>query len=240
LLIIETNNVIFQDQGKSDPAMRKFDKRVIAAAKDAQQLSALIEEHERFILRRATKTAKHHITKNDDEWSIALAAFYDAIQKYNYEKGSFIAFAELLIHNKLIDYYRSQNKYDAELQVDWIDDNAADDSTDYSIKYEIEALGEVLSNYGFTFTDLAECSPKTGKTRASCAKAAAYMLDNPLLVAEMRSTKQLPLKVIEKNTQIPRKIMERHRKYLVAAVEILSGDYPYLSEYLRYIKEAVK
>jgi len=220
--------------------MRELDKRVIAAAKDAQHLSELIEQHEQFILRSAAKTAKRNILKSDDEWSVALTAFYDAIKKYNYDKGSFIAFAELLIHNKLVDYYRSQKNYDLELQVDWIDDRAADDSNDYSIKYEIEALGEVLNCYDLTFSDLAESSPKTGKTRTSCARVVTYIMQNPILIADMRSSKQLPLKIIEKNTQTPRKIIERHRKYIVAAVEILSGDYPYLSEYLRYIKEAVK
>ncbi len=225
---------------KCDPIMRELDKRVVAAANNAQQLSALIEQHEHFILRSAAKTAKQYVLKSDDEWSIALNAFYEAIQKYDYDKGSFIAFAELLIHNKLIDYCRGQKKFDAELQVDWIDDKAADDSSDYSIKYEIEALGEVLNRYGFTFSELAEFSPKSGKTRISCARVVAYMLQKPLLIEDMRNAKQLPLKIIEKNTQIPRKIIERHRKYLVAAVEILSGDYPYLSEYLRYIKEAVK
>lgn len=220
--------------------MRELDKRVVAAANNAQQVSALIEQHEHFILRSAAKTAKRYVLKSDDEWSIALNAFYEAIQKYDYDKGSFIAFAELLIHNKLIDYCRGQKKFDAELQVDWIDDKAADDSSDYSIKYEIEALGEVLNRYGFTFSELAEFSPKSGKTRISCARVVAYMLQKPLLIEDMRNAKQLPLKIIEKNTQIPRKIIERHRKYLVAAVEILSGDYPYLSEYLRYIKEAVK
>ncbi len=220
--------------------MRELDRRVVAAAKDAQQLSELIEQHEQFILRSAAKTAKRNVLKSDDEWSIALAAFYDAIKKYTYNKGSFIAFAELLIHNKLVDYYRGQNKYNAELLVDWIDDRAADDSNDYSIKYEIEALGEVLNRYGFTFSDLIESSPKTGKTRTSCARIVTYIMQNPILITDMRSTKQLPLKIIEKNTQTPRKFIERHRKYLIASVEILSGDYPYLSEYLRYIKEAVK
>lgn len=220
--------------------MRELDRRVVAAAKDAQLLSELIEQHEQFILRSAAKTAKRNVLKSDDEWSIALTAFYDAIKKYSYNKGSFIAFAELLIHNKLVDYYRCQNKYNAELQADWIDDRATDDSNDYSIKYEIEALGEVLNRYGFTFSDLAESSPKTGKTRTSCARIVTYIMQKPILIADMRSTKQLPLKIIEKNTQTPRKIIERHRKYIVAAVEILSGDYPYLSEYLRYIKEEVK
>ena len=220
--------------------MRELDRKVVAAAKDARLLSELIEQHDQFILRSAAKTAKRNVLKSDDEWSIALTAFYDAIKKYSYNKGSFIAFAELLIHNKLVDYYRSQNKYNAELQVDWIDDRATDDSNDYSIKYEIEALGQVLNSYGFTFSDLIESSPKTGKTRTSCARVVTYIMQKPLLIADMRSTKQLPLKLIEKNTQTPRKIIERHRKYIVAAVEILTGDYPYLSEYLRYIKEAVK
>ena len=220
--------------------MRELDRKVVAAAKDAQLLSELIEQHDQFILRSAAKTAKRNVLKSDDEWSIALTAFYDAIKKYSYNKGSFIAFAELLIHNKLVDYYRSQNKYNAELQVDWIDDRATDDSNDYSIKYEIEALGQVLNSYGFTFSDLIESSPKTGKTRTSCARVVTYIMQKPLLIADMRSTKQLSLKLIEKNTQTPRKIIERHRKYIVAAVEILTGDYPYLSEYLRYIKEAVK
>lgn len=220
--------------------MRELDRIVVAAAKDTRLLSEFIEQHEQFILRCAAKTAKRNVLKSDDEWSVALTAFYEAIKKYSYEKGSFIAFAELLIHNKLVDYYRAQNKYHAELQVEWIDDKATDYSNGYSIKYEIEALSEVLNRYGFTFSDLAESSPKTGKTKTSCARVAAFMLQKPILIADMRSTKQLPLKVIEINTQTPRKIIERHRKYIVVAVEILSGDYPYLSEYLRYIKEAVK
>jgi RNA polymerase sigma factor len=220
--------------------MRELDRRVVAAAKDAQLLAELIEQQEQFIMHSAAKTAKRNILKSDDEWSIALTAFYEAIKKYSYDKGSFIAFAELLIHNKLVDYYRGQNKYNAELQVDWIDDKAADDSNDNSIKYEIEALGEVLNSYGFTFSDLAETSPKTGKTKTSCARVVTFIMKKPILIEDMRSTKRLSLKIIEKNTQTPRKIIERHRKYIVAAVEILSGDYPYLSEYLRYIKEAVK
>jgi RNA polymerase sigma factor len=43
--------------------------------------------------------------------------------------------------------------------------------------------------------------------------------------------------MIEKNTHVPRKILERHRKYIIAAIEILSGEYPYLADYLRYIRE---
>jgi RNA polymerase sigma factor len=63
------------------------------------------------------------------------------------------------------------------------------------------------------------------------------MLESPLLISNMRTTGLLPVKIIEKNSQVPRKILERHRKYIVTAVEILSGDYPQLSEYMEYIRK---
>ncbi len=56
----------------------------------------------------------------------------------------------------------------------------------------------------------------------------------------MRQTRTLSVSIIEKNVPVPRKILERHRKYIVTAVEILSGDYPYLSEYLAFIKRGAK
>ena len=37
-----------------------------------------------------------------------------------------------------------------------------------------------------------------------------------------------------------RKILDRHRRYIIAAAEILSGEYPVLAEYLGYIRKALK
>jgi len=56
----------------------------------------------------------------------------------------------------------------------------------------------------------------------------------------MRRTRNLPVKAIENSLQIPRKIIERHRKYIITAIEIISGDYPMLCEYLRFVKEELK
>ena len=220
--------------------MRELDKRVSEAKHDPQKLTELIQQYELFILRSAAMITKRHVSKNDDEWSIALAAFHDAIKNYSYDRGSFIAYAQLVIRRKLIDYYRSQNKYDLEVQVDWIEDSAVVDIDENSIKLEIEAIAQVLKSYGFSFMDLAECSPRAKKTKAACSKVAAYLLKNAVLMGELRNSKRLPLNIIEKNIKIPRKIIERHRKYIIAAIEILDGDYPYISEYLVSIREALK
>ena len=63
------------------------------------------------------------------------------------------------------------------------------------------------------------------------------VIEDRKLYDEMRDRRELPIKSITENTGIPRKTVERHRRYIIAAAEILSGDYPCLSEYMGYIRE---
>lgn len=217
--------------------MREIDQRAVEAVQDEYQLSEFLKLYESFIIRTASKTAKRYISKQDEEWAIALTAFSDAVKKYNYERGSFISFAQLMIRNSLVDYYRIQKKYSHEIQVESIEDQAMIENSDYGLRYEIEAITKVLSTYKISFMDLADCSPKAGKTKVACARAVSYLLQNPLMMSQMQELKQLPVKTIEEKTRLPRKIIERHRKYIIAVAEILHGDYPYLAEYVSYIRE---
>lgn len=236
--------------------MREIDKKAAECAHDDDLLEDFIEENERFICNIASKATRKYITKSDDEYSVSLFAFRQAIEEYSFEKGSFLSFAEMVIRRKLIDYIRSQQKYKPEVPVNPVvfssepeNDEGSDGALkneiaqkisvapDDSLKLEIEAAGEVFASYGFSFFDLADCSPRADKTRTACAKAAVYLLKNPLLLSEMRNSKLLPIKIIEKNCGVPRKILERHRKYIIAAVEIVSGDYPYLAEYMHFIRK---
>lgn len=235
--------------------MREIDNLACEAANDPQKLTQLITQNERFILNCASRAARHCITKSDDEWSVALFAFAQSVRNYQFDRGSFLSLAELAIRRRLIDYYKTKNRHSCEIPInpgafDCEQDEDEPDFAfqiqiskktayehDHSIKIEIEAANEVLKQYGFSFYDITDCSPKSRKTKSACAKAAAYILSTPLLLKEMRTLFRLPMKTIEKNTDVPQKILERHRKYIIAAVEILSGGYPYLAEYMRYIKE---
>jgi RNA polymerase sigma factor len=237
--------------------LRELDHMVVEATTNPYLLNQLISQNEFFIIKCASTVTNRYITKSDDEWSIALLAFHEAVSNYQLEKGNFYSFAELVIKRRLIDYVRSSKKHHNEISVDptVFDTEPEEDATDMavhlavaekvskttgnSIKYEIEAVNEILSKYGFTFFDLTDCSPHAKKTKSACAKAVSFLFQNSMLINEMKSTKLLPLKIIEKNAKIPRKILERHRKYIIAAVEILSGDYPELAEYLWYIREEI-
>ncbi|MFH5836797.1 sigma factor [Proteiniclasticum sp. C24MP] len=217
--------------------MREIDQMAVEAVEDEHMFSNLIERQERFILKTSSKIARRYVTKNDDEWSVAIGAFSQAVQKYDYNQGSFLFFAERIIRQRMVDHYRANGRFSVEIPVDFIEEEAIVEENDQTLKLEIEAVTEVLEAYGFSFMDLLDCSPKAKKTRSACAAAVNYLMNQPILLREMRASKQLPLKEIVKNTGVPRKILERHRKYLIAAVEILYGEYPFLSEYLKYLKE---
>lgn len=233
--------------------MRTIDENALSAQKDRSYLEEFINEYEVFILHTAHKGAGKYITKRDDQWSVALSAFHEAVKSYDFNKGAFLPFAETVIRRRLYDYSRKESRHDCEVLIDSYtfendmeEENAAvkhevmaktaaGQETD--ARLEIQMISEVLEKYGITFMELAESSPKAGKTKTVCGKAVLYLTQNPLLLNEMRKTKTLPLKIIEKNRNLPRKVLERHRKYIIAGVEIISGEYPILSEYLRFMRE---
>ncbi len=235
--------------------MREIDSLAMEAKTNSLHRENLIKNYELYILKCASTATHRYITKHDDEWSISLLAFSQAIDDYDLNKGNFLGFAELVIKRRLIDYRKGQKRYDTEISVDPIlfDTEPEEDTQDLNIrmaiadqvskqdkgdiKVEIQAVTATLNSYGFSFLDLASCSPHADKTKKACAKAVNYILQHSLLLEEIRSSKQLPMKTIEKNTQIPRKILDRHRKYIIAAIEILSGGYPNLAEYMRFIRE---
>jgi RNA polymerase sigma factor len=234
--------------------LRGIDKKATEAAQNEQALSCFVHEYEAYILKCASKASKRYITKSEDEWSVAMEAFCSAVSMYSYDKGSFLRFAELMISRRLIDFFRTQSKYRQEFSVSPLvfsgemeeeeNDRAlaveiaekTADTQENSLKDEIEAAGAQFSKYGFSFFDLINCSPKSQKTKTACTAAVSYMVSYPLLCSEMRRLKNLPLKLIEKDMKVSRKILERHRKYIIAAIEILTGDYPGLADYMKSMK----
>ncbi|MDS0528232.1 RNA polymerase sigma-I factor [Clostridium sp. SHJSY1] len=236
--------------------MREIDELVIKAQKDKNIHEKLINENEFFIIKIASRVVNKYITKSDDEWSIALNAFNETIKSYDLNKGSFYSFAEIVIKRRMIDYLRKESKHKGEISVDSyvFQSNSKDNeetealnkevikkisevNTETTAKMEIEEVTEKLNLYGFSFYDLIKVSPKSEKTKNACARAVAYILKNSIVNNELIESKKLPIKIIEKNIKVPRKVLERHRKYIIAAVVIMSGDYPHLAEYMHFIRE---
>ncbi len=238
--------------------MNDLEQNVLSAKTDENKLADLIEANRAFILRCASDTVHRYVTDSDDEWSIALMAFAEAVRDYEGEKGSFRGFAAIVIKRRVLDYLRAQSRYD-ELSVtpgafeDTLDEDEAGgvelrvqqrmaeaaerDDVSGRAREEIAAMQEILSAYGFSFFDLAEASPKTEKTKRSCAMAIRTLIASAVLLAKMRLAHLLPIKELSLASGVVRKILERHRRYIIAGAEILDGDFPILAGYLACVKE---
>ena len=56
--------------------MHPIQIEIVEAQQSEEKMEALIKKYEAFILSAAAQISRRHITKSDDEWSIA---FYDAV-----------------------------------------------------------------------------------------------------------------------------------------------------------------
>ncbi len=219
--------------------MREIDVRVVQAQTDDVCLEALIKDYETYILGTAFRITGTYINKSDDRWSVSLSAFHEAVISYDYNRGSFLFYAETVIRHRLYDYERKERR-ETSIAVDPTDlsdmGGVVPDAQSSAV-LEIEAVKLTLAEYKIAFSDLVAVSPKAEKTKDACARAIGFIIGSPILIAEMHRTKMLPIRIIEKNTGITPKILERHRKYIIAGIVILSGEYPILAEYFRRVKE---
>lgn len=242
--------------------MNYLEQEVIAAKTDEQALNALVENHKQWILRCASEAAHRYVTDSDDEWSVALLAFLAAVRGYDESKGSFRGFAGVVIRRRIVDYVRANWNHGAEVPVtpdafdgqlpeedaDSVDlqvqsqvvaDSVASSDRDLSVRTreEIEEAQATLQRYGFSFFDLTECSPKAEKTKKACAFAVLTLMGNPDMLDQLRRGRMLPMKELSATSGVSRKTLDRYRRYIIAAAEILSGDYPILSAYVDYIRK---
>ncbi|CAM3484673.1 RNA polymerase sigma factor SigI [Aeromicrobium ponti] len=215
----------------------------------------LIDSYKPFIAKTVSSVCKRYIHESDDEFSIGLIAFNEAIQKYSPDKGSsLISFSEVLIKRRVIDYIRKQSKYQnlsfnggANLDEDESAGSSIEDelsiedfrkkNDDELRREEILQFTQILQQFDLTFTDLIEQSPKHADARKNAMAVAKILVENEELKTILIEKKRLPIKQLESYVSLSRKTIERNRKYIIAISLILAGDYVYLKDYIKGVLE---
>ncbi|RBP92094.1 RNA polymerase sigma factor [Cytobacillus firmus] len=214
----------------------------------------LIESYKPFIAKTVSSVCKRYIHESDDEFSIGLIAFNEAIEKYSPDKGSsLISFSEVLIKRRVIDYIRKQSKFQ-NLSFNG-GSNLEDDDTGSAIedelsiedfrkktdeelrKEEILQFTQILQEFDLTFSDLIEQSPKHADARKNAMTVAKILVENDELKKILYDKKKLPIKQLESYVSLSRKTIERNRKYIIAISLILTGDYIFLKDYIKGVLE---
>jgi len=225
-----------------------INKRIEEIRADSQALNKFVEEYKPFIASCAEKVAGRFLSYgSDDELSVAMLAFVEAINSFNQNKGSFFSFSRNVIKRRIIDYYRREKRHDNVVSLNmYIEekDDEYDLSTDEAIKQysdmelsrlrslELKNLGEELKSWGISFSELAKVSPKHRRTKGQCVEVVRCILSKPDILNQIITKKHLPVSELEKETKLPRKLFERFRKYIIALVLIETGDYDYIQNYI--------
>ncbi|MCY8230715.1 RNA polymerase sigma factor SigI [Priestia endophytica] len=204
----------------------------------------LLEQYKPFIAKTVSSVCKRYIYETDDEFSIGLIAFHEAIEKYTGVKGSsFLSFCELVIKRRVIDYIRKEVR-SRQLQDPSIDDSTQYDA-DLSINYysqkleqemrkeEIIHYNEQLKLFSLSLEEIVNETPKHKQARKNAMEVAEWIVRHPDVLEALFLKKRLQIGKIEKGVHVSRKTIERNRKYIIAMTIVLAGEYVYLKDYIK-------
>jgi RNA polymerase sigma factor len=208
----------------------------------------LILSHKSFVFHYTSFICKRKLDPaNDDELSIALIAFNNAIDKFEAGRGrSFQGFARLLIRNSLIDYFRKQmESLDVSLSFTGTEGKAVSREEEVSFlahrreteererAYEMQLLDEELAAFGLNLNLLPKFSPKHNETRQYLKAAAQKISSSADMVNKLYRDRKLPFSEIQLLTGVPRKSLVRWKHYLLTLVIILTDpDLEMLAAYI--------
>lgn len=228
-------------------------QKVYAAKDDMRVADELIRSYIPFIRSEVSKFISGICTEQDDEFSIAMIAFHEAIRGYSRERGAFLSYASMLIRSRLTDYRRKERRHQGHIslyeeqgedgqplleqladQNDAFEQSVNRDAT----RQEIEELAGIMAGFGVSFTDVAQNCPKQERTLLACSAAIRYAAANKRLLEELLRTGKLPLAELVSGSGIERKTLERHRKYLLAMLLIQTNGYEIIRGHLHHVLNA--
>lgn len=223
---------------------------------DLDVRNQLISQYTPFISQVASKVCKRFIDPSrDDEFSVALEAFDEAITKYTPGKGSsFLSFADLVIRRRIIDYIRKEVRHRGTLSLEYTLEGEEESDLSpvetqasiqqYQLDYEaslrreeIQHYKENLKEYDIDLMELPELSPKHADARQNAIAVASIVAGDENLRFAFMEKKKLPMKELMKKVEVSRKTVERNRNYIVAIILLLMEDYQYLHSYLQLDSE---
>ncbi|MDD3220971.1 MAG: RNA polymerase subunit sigma [Clostridia bacterium] len=228
---------------------------ILSAQKDSSAADYLINQYMPFIRSETSKFLKHPIIdgQDDDELSISMFAFYEAIMAYKKHKGSFLNLASLGIRNRLIDFYRKEKRHtgnlsldqpaDSSNEADTIADSIASPKSDVDDMVNISAANQELTKYaaelkefGLNLSDIADNCPSQERTYQACMQVLQYAKSHPDIFDSLLQSKKLPISQLTLGSSIKKKTLERHRKYIVAILLAYTNGFEIIRSHLHQIQ----
>ncbi|MFB1051147.1 RNA polymerase sigma-I factor [Paraliobacillus sp. JSM ZJ581] len=210
----------------------------------------LLRAYKPYIAKCVSEVCKRYIDpKKDDEFSIGLFAFYEAINCYSETKGSsFLSFARLVIKRKTIDYIRKERAKSVVVSLDKVQENeklenpleidAANKAfriqqDNWNRRQEILLLNKQLQAYKLSISELVKVSPKHKDARRNAINIACLLYNDMEMRNFILKKKRIPMKQLVQKVDVSKKTLERNRKYILAIFIMLDGEFIYLQDCIK-------
>lgn len=216
-----------------------LEERVIRARGNNDLIDPLIKEFKPFIASIAQKKVGRYLEYGvDEELSVGLIAFKEAIDSFKENRCKFLSFARMVISLRLIDHFRKQvrnidNTSNDESQDDQWDRQSVElyqlENEEEDRKAEVVQYSAMLAELNIGLPELIKASPRSQKLKEQYQEAAKIIAENTYLLESLMQTKRLPIKELEIKLAMHRKKLERGRIYIIAMVLAIISGFSYLN-----------
>jgi DNA-directed RNA polymerase specialized sigma subunit len=204
-------------------------------------VNELIEKHMPFIIKSISDVTGRYVScENDEELSVGLLGFHEAIERYDNEKGHFLSYAKLVIGSRIKNYLKSENKHQHSSLEELLDkgleikDEYLEEKDDNGILLEeINKLKNEISSFGFTLEDLANEAPKQQATRMNAISLSEKISNEEELTSFMYLKRRLPIKRIVLQFSVTEKVIKRSKKFIISVVIIFDKNLRALRNWIR-------
>ena len=204
-------------------------------------VNELIENHMPFIIKSISDVTGRYVScENDEELSVGLLGFHEAIERYDNEKGHFLSFAKLVIGSRIKNYLKSENKHQHSSLEELLDkgveikDEYLEQKEDNSILVEeITRLKTEISSFGFTLEDLVNEAPKQQATRKNAISLSEEISKDEEFTSFMYVKKRLPIKRIVLKFSVTEKVIKRSKRFIISVVIIIDKNFSILKNWIR-------
>lgn len=207
-----------------------------------ENINSLIDKYMAFIVKTISSVTGRYVSReNDEELSVGLLAFKEAVDKYEESRGSFSAFARVVISSRIKNYLNKESRHSKVSSLDEMTEAGIEISDGYEshVESKEELINEIvklrseIEAFGFTFEDLVDEAPKHEDTRRNAIGISEKVSKDDNLTNFMFTKKRLPIKQITLKFSVTEKIIKRSKKFIISVVVIIHKDFRNLKLWIK-------
>lgn len=209
---------------------------------DNQEINDLIEKYIPLIVKTISEVTGRYVSvENDEEFSIGLMAFVEAVEKYQEDRGVFASFAKLVISSRVKNFLNKENRTCGNVSFEDLAEKGIEIGEEYKNPIEDKEvlLGEIadfkkdLLEFNMTLEDLANNAPKHEDTRKNAIGVSKKVSRDEELTGFIFTKKRLPIKRISLKYTVTEKIIKGSKKFILSVVIIFYKNYRNIKLWIR-------